>query len=250
MPVTDPDAGRVARYQRAGNAQFFLVAQQAIGIACLECEAEYGAGRTQRDIAFRPVDIEAQDFAAFMFTLADDPVIGHRAGIGTGIRAGQGKRRYFLTLGEAREVVIFLLVRAVMHQQFARAQRVGHHDGDPGGQAAAGDFHDHFRLRPGRKLQAAVFFRDDHAEKLVFPDAVPGFFRQIVQIIVDMPVIQGCTKFCDRPFDESLFFVAEFRYRNIQQFLPVWLATEQIAIPPDGTGVYGFFFRAGHWRQN
>ena len=60
----DGDAGRVARDQRAGDAEIGLVAQQLVGIEHAEREADDGRDRRERDVALVEVELQADDLAA------------------------------------------------------------------------------------------------------------------------------------------------------------------------------------------
>ena len=58
---------------------------------------------------------------AVPFALADDAVIGNRGRIGARVRTGQREARHFAAVGEPRQVILLLFLRAVMH----RAARPG-----------------------------------------------------------------------------------------------------------------------------
>ena len=116
------DARMIVGDQRAGDADMFLVAQQAVRIIKMESQAEHRAHRRQRDVALVPGDAHAEHFLALVHALADDAAIGNRGRIGTGPRAGQRKGRHFDALGQARQVVVLLRFGAVMQQQFGRAE--------------------------------------------------------------------------------------------------------------------------------
>ncbi|MNI16210.1 hypothetical protein D3C73_695370 [compost metagenome] len=129
MPAADLDTGDVGRNQCQADAQVFLVTQQVIRIVGLEGQAEEGGHRTEGDVAFFPVQAQAEDFLALPFTFADHSRVRHAAGVGAGQRTGQGKARDVVAARQARQVVIALFVGAVMQQQFGRAEGIGDHHG-------------------------------------------------------------------------------------------------------------------------
>ena len=88
MSLADRDSGSVRRNQCAGDAQLFLVAQQAFWIEGLERETEYSCHRAQRDVTLVPVQTQAQHLLTFVLSHTNHAVIGYSAGIGTGKWAG------------------------------------------------------------------------------------------------------------------------------------------------------------------
>jgi len=56
----------------------------------------------------------------------------------------------------------------------------------------------------GRKLQATVLLRDDHAEEALVLDVAPGFGRQIVQLVRHLPVIDQTAGFFTFVVEEGL----------------------------------------------
>ena len=130
-------AFRVGGHQRQGDAQILFVAQNMVRIVELEGKTENGTDRPQRDIALRPVDAHAKGLLALVPAVTDHAAVGHGGGVRAGIGAGQTEGRDFASVGEARQIMVLLLVGAEQHQQFARPQRVGHDHGD-GGRRTAG----------------------------------------------------------------------------------------------------------------
>ena len=250
MAATDIYTFVGSRNQCAGDAQINLVAEQFIGIETLEREAENGRDRAQRDVAFFPCHADTQRFATFPHLPADDARIRHRCGVRAGLGGGEREAGNLQPFCQARQVVIFLIRRTVMQQQFTRPERIGHHHRNRRRAAARGNFHHHLRMRIGRKSQAAIFLRDDHAEEAFVLDELPHIWRQVIQLMRDLPFIDHAAQFFGRPIDKRLFFRRQFRGRIIQQLVPIRFAAEQIAIPPNGAGFECFLFGLRHlWQQ-
>ncbi len=122
MATTDGHAFGSGRYECTGDAQVLAPAEQAVRVGSLEGKAQYGADRTQRDVALLPVNAKTQRFLAFVGAATNDTGVGHRAGVGTGMRIGQGKGRQLCAAGKTRQVMVFLRLGAVMQQQLGRPQ--------------------------------------------------------------------------------------------------------------------------------
>ena len=221
-----------------------------IGVIEPERQPQQRGDRPQRDVTLLPGQFDANDLLAFPFAATDDAEIRNAAGVGTGLGAGQREAGHFKPLGETRQVVIFLRIGAVVQQQLRRPQRIGHHHRYRSGAAARGDFHHHFRMRQRREALAAECLRNNHAEKAVILDELPGARRQIMQLVGDLPVVEHRAEFFDRAVDESLFFRGQGRLRISQQLAPVGIAAEEFAIPPHGTGVERLLLGLRHLRQN
>ncbi|MNF57287.1 hypothetical protein D3C84_388070 [compost metagenome] len=101
MAAADLDTGSVGRYQRQANPQVDLIAEQVVGIIGLEGNAEQGRNRAEGNVALFPIEAQAQGFLALPLAFANDSCIGHRAGIGAGQRAGQGKAGDFFATRQA-----------------------------------------------------------------------------------------------------------------------------------------------------
>ena len=136
MPATGLDAGQGGGNQRQGDAPRLLLAQQVLGIVEFEGQAEDRGHRRQGDIALAPVETDAEDLFAVEGVPADHAAILHGGGIGAGFGAGQGETGQFSAIGQAGQPIVALRVGAEHHQQFARAERIGHHDGHRGHQRA------------------------------------------------------------------------------------------------------------------
>jgi hypothetical protein len=72
MALTDLHARQIGRDQRHGDAEFFLVAHQMVGIVGLEGQPKQRRDGTERDVALVPVEFQAEHFAALKIALADD----------------------------------------------------------------------------------------------------------------------------------------------------------------------------------
>ena len=190
VTAADGNARRIGGDQRQGDADVFFIAEQMIRVIQLERQPQQGGDRPEGNIAFFPVQADAGDFLAPEFPLADDAGVGHGAGIAAGERPGEGETGNLAAIGQTRQKILFLFLRAVAHDQLARPQRIGHHHGDGGGDAARCQFHDHGGMGQGGKSQTAVFFGNDHAEELFLFDVGPGFRCQVFQGVGDFPVVQ------------------------------------------------------------
>ena len=56
MPAANLHAGCIGCYQRDGDAESFLVANEVIGVIGLECQTEHGGNWGERYIALVPTD--------------------------------------------------------------------------------------------------------------------------------------------------------------------------------------------------
>ena len=250
MAAADVHARRAARNERQRDAAVLLVAEQAFGIVETEREPDDRRHRRQRDVALLEVQAHAEHLRAVPFALADDAEIGNRGRIGTRGRAGQAEAGNLTAVGEARQVEILLLLRTVMQQQFAGAQRIRHADGRAQRRRHRGEFLDHAMVREGGKTQAAVLLRDDHAEELVALDVIPDLGREIGAHVRRLPVVGHAADFFHRAVEEGALFGGEFGLGLVEQGLPHRAAGEQLAFETDRTGFKRDFFRVGERRQD
>ncbi len=88
----------------------------------LEGQAQQGGDRAEGDIAFFPIQAQADDFLALPLTFADDPGVRHGAGFGAGQGAGEGEAGNVFTARQARQVMITLRLGAVVQQQLSRTK--------------------------------------------------------------------------------------------------------------------------------
>jgi hypothetical protein len=102
VPAADRETGRVARDQRAGDADVRLVTQQLVGVEHAECEADDGRDRRERDVALREVEPEADDLAALPLPPAHDARVRQRRGIGARARMREREARHLFAAREAR----------------------------------------------------------------------------------------------------------------------------------------------------
>ncbi len=218
-------------------------------VVSLESQAEQGGDRAKGDVALFPGQAQADDFLALPLTFADNPGVGHRARIGTCQWTRQREAGDIFATCQTWQVMVALFVGAVMQQQFCRAEGVGHHHG--GGQVAAagGQFHGHLRVGVGREALATEFFRNDQGKEPVLFHVRPGFRRQ-VHGLTYFPVADHRAEFFGRPVDKGLFFFGELDFWIGQQLVPVRATAEQLAIPPDRTGVNRIALGFRHGRQH
>ena len=129
VTASDVHAGGIARHQCERDAAVLLVAEQAIRVVQAEGDADDGRDRRQRDVALFEIHAHAHHARAVPVAFANDAVIGNRRGVGTRGRAGQPETRNLAAVGQARQVIVFLFLGAVVGEQFTRAERVRHADG-------------------------------------------------------------------------------------------------------------------------
>ena len=248
MALADFDAGGVGRDQGQADAQFFLLAQQMVRVVGLEGQAQQGRDRAEGDIALFPVQAQAEHFFALPLAFADDAGVGHGASVGAGQWAGEGEARDFFATGQARQVVVALLIGAVVQQQLSGPQGVGHHHGRGQVAAAGGQLHRHLGVGIGGETFTAIFLGDDQGKETVRLDMRPRFGRQ-VQVLADLPVADHCAERFGGAVDEGLFLLGQRRCRVGEQGAPVGAAAEQFAVPPDGACVDRFALGLRHGRQ-
>ena len=249
VTAADFHAGGIGGNQCQADAQVFFFAQQVIRVMGLEGQAQQSRDRAEGDVAFFPVQAQAQGFLAFPFAFADHPGVGHGAGVGAGQRTGQGEAGDVVAAGQARQVVVALFVRAVMQEQFGRAKGVGDHYG--GGQVAAagGEFHRDLGVGVGGKALAAVFLGNDQREETMGLDVLPGSGWQ-VHGLADFPIADHGAEFFGRAVDKCLFFFGQLGLGVGQQLVPVGATAEQLTVPPHGAGIDGIAFGFRHRRQD
>ena len=140
MPAPGVYAGGVGGHQRAGHAEIDVVAEQAVRIVHPDGEAEHRGHGRQGDVALVPGQAHAEHGLAVPLAVADDAAVRDGACVRAGVRAGQAEAGNLVAGGQPRQVVILLRLGAVVHEQFGRAERIGHrHDrahGAAGGAAA------------------------------------------------------------------------------------------------------------------
>ncbi len=189
MTIADTHARVIGRDQRTGDADLFLVAQQFFRVIELERQSQHGGARRQGDVALVPVQANAEHFLAPVHALADDPLVRDGARIGARFRTGQGEAGYFLAVGQPRQPEILLGLGTVVHQQFARAEGVWHHDGDRHAQALGGDAGDDGGVGNRGELAAAIGFRDDQGEEAFLLQIIPHRLRQVLGLVDDLEVV-------------------------------------------------------------
>ncbi len=234
MPRTGMDALRIPWHQHAGNADIGVATEQAVRIIHFDRQANQGRDRCQGDIALVPGDFEAQHFFTVPLAPAHNALVGNGTGIGARHRGGQGKAGGFLAAGQAGQVILFLGFGAVLHQQFAGAEGIGHHNGNRRRHTAGGNFHHDFGVCGVGKTLAALVLRNHQSEEAVFADKRPHLIGQVVVFVGNFPVVQHGAEISDGAVKKRLLFTGEMGRLRVQQSGPVRLAREQLAIPVHG----------------
>ena len=248
VAAADVDARVVMRDQRAGDAEHLLTAEQALRVIQVEGQPEHGANRRERDVALVEIDAHAEHFLAVPLTLADHAGVGNGGGVGARPRAGERKGRDLLAGGQARQVVLLLLGRAVVQQQLGRAERVGHHHGDRGGGGARRQLGDHLGVRIGREALAAVLLGNDHAEETLGLDVLPDLGGHVA-VLGAFPVAREAAELVGLVVEEGLLLGGELGPRVGLQLFPVGIAGEELAFPPNGAGLERVLFGLRHRGQ-
>ena len=249
MPSPDLDPRRVRRHQCQRDPPVGRPSQQAVRIVQAESQADQRRDRRQGDVAFLPVEADAQNGFSILLPLADHAGVLEGRRVRPGAWPGQAEAGRLLPSGKPGEVMILLFLRAVAQQQLARAERVGDHDRNRSRDAAAGDLHDHFGMSKRRETQAAVLFRQHHSEKLLLPDQLPGFRREVVVGRRDAPIVQQRAQALHGPFEKLPFRLGELCRFALQDLLPVGGTGEQRLLPACNARLQGFALGVGQGRQ-
>ena len=250
MAAADVDSGVVRRNERDSDADVLAATQNVIGIEQAEGQAHQRRHGAQRDVALVPGDADAHDILALVPAARDVADVAHGGGIRAGGRPREREARHLQPLGEARQVVVLLLGRAVLLDQLAWPQRVRHHDDGDGVGRARGDLAQHQRLRLRGKAQAAVLLGDEHAEEAVLLDEGPDFLGDLLVLMADHPVVDHPAQLGGRAVEECFFLLGQRDRRDGAQLLPVGLAGEQLRIETDGARVQRFLLGGRDPRQD
>src|SRR5581483_1733099 len=108
VAMADFHALRFRRHEREGNAEVLFIAKKVVWILELECEAQDGRDRPERDVALVPVEPNA-NLVATAGRAADDALVDHRRRVGSRLRAGEAEARNLAAVGEPRQPVFPLL---------------------------------------------------------------------------------------------------------------------------------------------
>ncbi len=250
MAAADVHARRAGRNQRERDAHILLGPDQPLRIVQAESKTQQRGDRPQRDVALLPREPDAED-AGLPLPLApaDYAVIRNAARVRPGLRAGERETRNVLTAREARQVMVLLRLRAVIEQQFGRAERIRNHHRHRRRRTARGELHDDFGMRDGRKAQAAIRLGNDESEIAVAPDVVPGRCGKIVQLVRDAPLVEHFAQRLDRAVEKRLLLGRQAAGGQPQEPVPVRPAAEKLAVPPHRTRVEGGALARGNAGQ-
>src|SRR5690606_6016514 len=100
-----------------------------------------------------------------------------------------------------------------------------------------------------REAEPAIFARYHHAEELLAAHKVPDFGRKVAIAPVQRPVIDQCAQLAHRAVHEGLLLWTERCRWHGQKLIPIRIAAEDRAIPPDCSGIDRFSFRLRNWRH-
>ena len=121
VALTDFHAPSSSRGMERTRCEVLDVAEQVIRVLDAESEPDQGRDRRQRDIAFFPVQAQA-DFLAVDGALFHDAFGLRRRRVGTGFRSGQAEAGNLVALCQSRQIIFFLFFGAVVQQQLAGAK--------------------------------------------------------------------------------------------------------------------------------
>ncbi len=226
VTTPDLDAGEIGRHQRYRDADVVLIADQVIGIVQLEGKTEHGRDRPERDVTLVPVELDAENLAAFPGATAHHAGIDHRCGIRARLRTGEAEAGNLFRRRKPRQPVVLLRLGAELMQQLARSERVRHHGGDGRADRARRELADDLRMGVGGETEATVLLRDDHREELVRLEEVPDLGRQVEQFPIDLPIVHHVAELFDRAVEERLLLLREDRVREGEELLPIGIAGE------------------------
>src|SRR6185503_8385207 len=220
------------------------------GVIELECETHDGRDRCERDVAFVPVEPDADGLAALPRALADDAAVDERRRVGTDTRRRQREARNLVAARQARQPILLLLVGAVVQQQLGGAERVRYADRRRGDGAARRQLCENHRARERRELQPAVLLRDDHCEEFVVLQELPDVRRHVGELVRDLPLVEDSAELLGRAVEERLLLGRELRRRQVLEAAPIGHAREKLAVPPDVAGFERLLLRLRHARQH
>ena len=221
-----------------------------IRVVQFEREAQHSADRPERDVTLVPGHAHAENLFAFPQPKADDAHVGYRRRIRTRHRIGQRKGRHVDALGQARQVIVFLLVGAVMNQQLGRPQRIGHHHRDGQRARARTELHHDLRMQISGELQPAILLRNNHAKETLVLDELPHLRRQVLIHVRGFPIGHHRAQLLDFIVEKRNLCRRQARLRIGMQHVPVGLAGKQLALPPHRAGVNRFLLGLRHRRQD
>ena len=127
-PMSMP--GMVGGNERERDADVLAAPELVIRVQEMEREADKGGLGSKGNIALIEIQPDPEDFLAVMGAHGDDAHIAHRGGVRAGNRACQSETGDLLALRKRLQIAFLLLVGAESFDQFARAERIRHHDHD------------------------------------------------------------------------------------------------------------------------
>ena len=240
VPGADLDAGKVSRHERAGYPPVLAAAEQAVRVAQTKRKADDRRHRPERDVALAPVEPDPKHLLTTVRAAAHDAYALRRRRVAARFWAGQRKAGHLVAAGQAPQVVLFLFVGSVPKEQLRGSERVRHHDGHGGRDAAAAHLHDDRRVRGGRESRGRR-----KASGMIIPKN-PWRFRKLhtsgreVARPHDVPLPEHRAELVDGTVEKRLLPVGERLRRERQELPPIRAAREEIALPPHRAGVKRF----------
>ena len=189
MPAANGNTGKVARHQGTGDSKVFGFAHKPLGVVQPKGQTQHGAYRGKRDVALVPAYPHAHHLLTLPLAFTNNADIWNGGSIRARPWAGQSKGRNLNAFCKPRQVVLFLFLGAVVKKQLARAKRVGHHHRHRQGRRPGGEPRKNLRLSIGRELKSAIGLRNNHAQKALVFNKLPGLRRHVVGFVRDRPFI-------------------------------------------------------------
>src|ERR1700761_173464 len=106
MAVAGGDTRRVDPHQHGGDAAITFGTEEMVRVEQLESKTDDGRDGAQRDVTLRPGEFHAKNTLALILAPADDAMVDHGGGIGTGFRAGEGETRHLSPIGKTWQIML------------------------------------------------------------------------------------------------------------------------------------------------
>ena len=250
MPPSDVYARMVGRNERERDADILAAPELVVRVEEMEREADNGGLGSKRNIALIEIQPDPEDFLAVVRAHGDSAHIAHGGGVRTGNGACQSETGDLLALRKRLQIALLLLVGAEMFDQFARAERVRHHDHDGGVRVARGNLAQDHGLSLGRKTEPAMLLGNQHAEEALVADELQDVLGDAVAVVPDFPVVQLLAQLLGLVVEEALLLRRQHDRIDGAQLAPVGAAGEKLRVEALRPSVERFLFGFRNRRKN